>query len=601
MSYKPNIFKFESNDGTQAGNGGGAGQYEPSLRAQFEAQNPQFKGQNVNNPDYQNAIYNWNVTTQIAPAFQKNGMSINDPGALYAAHALGPAGAVALKQANPNASAEDVIKSLPGGSQDIKGNPELFSGNATAGSALARAASIATTGSPGGVSTQGGQAGPTGAGLAGSPQGGSSALQTMMAQLPQAPTLQTPHLSGWRAFLGGLGDGQFLMSGLSALARNPATNAEMSNDTAEKQYNLALQRAQSSIELARMNKSSVLPMTQSVDPKTGQATILTQDGFGNITPMPLGGVPTTLQGRTITSENAALKAGAGIDANGQVNTPQVMNPQTGQAMPVPGAPQPAQTAPLQAPTGDPTKWSVDDVANSYLAPIAMQSANMHYPAPIAAAAMKTNQAEYNEDQLAAQKAQDSKLNAQTAIDQINANPSAFGQSSAYNILNRFLTDRLGFSPFTGVTNGQVQLSDAFIKMASTGQMHEMLENMGISRVTQGEVTLVGHAAANKSMPLDALNGLLNQVVNSSNSAIAEGQIGRSIWQRGKINAVPGGYTTAMTAAQNDLEQGKYPQLYKPRVSLGATNAPEDDPTAGTSIFKPGSTTNLGGGFSLTLH
>ena len=145
--YQPNIQQFESSNGAQAGNGGGALQFDPANVAAFSKQYPQFASLGTDSPAFQKAAYNW-LGTQNTQALANSGVDPQTPGAFYGAWALGPKAAAALAKADPTADAATVVKSVSPTSYN--GNKSLFAGSPTAGDLLGRLDSVQRTGCPSG-------------------------------------------------------------------------------------------------------------------------------------------------------------------------------------------------------------------------------------------------------------------------------------------------------------------------------------------------------------------------------------------------------------------------------------------------------------------
>ena len=208
---------------------------------------------------------------------------------------------------------------------------------------------------------------------------------------------------------------------------------------------------------------------------------------------------------------------------------------------------------------------------------------------IGRAAAKVNGQAFDSIQQSTQGATDTKMAAAKALDVVTANPSAF-PGDALDRINNAMIPVLGFSPFSGLTNGQLQVSQTVQKMAQTGQLASILHDaLHISRITQGEVTNFTGATANGSMAASALAPILNLVMNNANSTIAEGQIIGKAWNSGQFPvAVPGSVASLQSQVQNDLETGKYPDIYKPATTMGPVNAPASGSLPGASpVPNPG--------------
>jgi hypothetical protein len=202
-------------------------------------------------------------------------------------------------------------------------------------------------------------------------------------------------------------------------------------------------------------------------------------------------------------------------------------------------------------------------------------------------ALADNLKAFTASQDAAQKATDANVTAQRALDAINANPQAFTQSSTWANINNNLTKTLGFSPFTGVTNSGLTLSQAMItKIGAVGLGTVMHQDMGLGRPAVQEFNNAKPAVENGTMPFSTLAALMQAGMSSNNSTIAEGRIAQRIWNSHKYAAIPGSFTGAMTTVQSNLENGKYPSLYSPQVSLGPTNAPLTNPGGGPPGSQP---------------
>lgn len=628
--YAANIAHYESGGGAMAGNGGGAFQLEPETTAGFEKANPQFAGQDKNAPAYQGAAYSW-LTTQNAAEAQKAGVDATAPGVNYAAFALGAPTAIAMAQAkDPTVDAAAFVSKLPNGPQTIKGNPALFANGATIDDVFQRAQSVQTTGAlPNAAqqSAQSAQASSTQPGTSNTPAP-SSDLAGLLSKLPDAPQLKPAQSNPYLAFASGMLGSHNLAQGLGAgfAGINAAREGrqQSTNDTAIAQQNSALQTAQSKIELGKLAAFQPVLGADTVTPgqngQPDQVTRMWRNGLGEVQYKNVDGTPIrmAMQGNAISAANGRATqrltnqdnlASAGTNAGGAANPvapppnagpspmaspvipgtsipsqqavpqgppPGAGGPPPGQPQGVPqGPPVPQQARPQQLPTAQPNADPVAAAAGPLVQALDAQAATYRGPVPsIAKAYVTANQTAYTATQKAAVDATDANVAATKALQAVQADPGAFPQSSAWGNFNNMITSKLGWSPFSGASNGQLQLSQAFIKQANAGGMGDLLHNaMGISRPSQMEVQMVQHAVANGTMPLTTLTTLMQSGINNNNSAIAEGQIAQKVWNNGKYAAMPGSFTTAMTTAQSNLENGKYPALYTPQVQLPPTNAP----------------------------
>jgi hypothetical protein len=633
----PNISKFESNNGTETGNGGGQYQIEPGMQSAFVAANPGFAKVPATSPAYQQAAYNWG-TQQNAKALSASGLNPTAPGMIYTAWALGAPATTALAQASdPTASAASIVSKLSGGAEIIKGNPDLFGSNATVDDVFNRATAVEQTGSP-----KGGQqsssatpqippmVGPAGTGM-------KSAIDFANSVLPAPPTnMQAPQGNPWLSFASGMLSGHSfsdaLGKGLGAVDQTQEQNQGQTNQTKVDQYNAALSRAQASINLAMANRPTPMGYQPSLiggdakNPIYGMSMRDPMTGQVYMAPLPAGVTPGSIVRAGMTQQGAsqrqasrlanqdsvanarmaqmaAMHNAGGVTAAGGVTqvAPQVVQ-QPGTPGPVPApAPAPAGSpmspvpssvvqaaqAKLAAQNGqqpnaqpapaapvDPVDAAASAAAAPFVQQLDQQASGYQVDKTIGRAAMTANQKSFQETQDDAKAAGDANVAAQKALDAINANPGAFSQSNSWNNFNSMVSSKLGYSPFSGVSNGQLQLSQAFIKQANAGGIGDLLHDaMGISRPSQMEVQMVQHAVANGSMPLQAMTTLMQSGMNQNNSTIAEGNIAKKVWNNGKYATMPGFFDSTMQTVQNNLESGKYPGLYRPIAPLGPTNAP----------------------------
>lgn len=310
QSYQPNIFGFEGGNGA-VGNGGGVGQFEPEERAAFVKANPQFAGVPVTAPNYQDAAYKW-MGNQITSAVPQ---ASNDPGAFYASYSLGPTAAKALMAAPPNASASAVIGAMPDGATLIKGNPELFRGNASVADALTRAGAIAQGKWGPSVGMSGAAPGAPGAPqtpLPGSPGADPSASGLMNQILGKLPA-GGPGLSR----VGGIATNPLFAAGAAGLAQEPSGSAGsiighmgqayqqaalqkplINNQVALQGYNAGLERAKDATQLGMLG--AYKPMSfggQIYNPQTGAISQTMTNGWGKAMAVPIAGPGGTANGQ----------------------------------------------------------------------------------------------------------------------------------------------------------------------------------------------------------------------------------------------------------------------------------------------------------------
>jgi hypothetical protein len=115
-NYHRAIGQIESSGGAAYGNGGGIYQFIPSTAKALGVTQDQIRAMT---PEQQTALAE-RFTAQNTAALSKAGLPVNDTTA-YLAHQQGPAGAVKLLQADPNAPAASVV-----GEAAAQGNKPFF-------------------------------------------------------------------------------------------------------------------------------------------------------------------------------------------------------------------------------------------------------------------------------------------------------------------------------------------------------------------------------------------------------------------------------------------------------------------------------------------
>ncbi len=330
-SWRKNIFQAEDGNGA-AGNGGGAGQFEPGFVSKFRAQNPQFASTPITDSTMQNRMYQADGEQYI----NANPKAATDPGQFYASYALGPQNALKLDKASPSALAASVI----GDPTAVKGNPELFANNATVAETLARAAKIATTGAmPSGGGSGG--SGPIDTGVqppgassvsqgGAPPQSTSDLINSVLGGVPAGgPNVHNVAGLGasplWSMAAGMLSQepkgsvAGMLGAGAQAAQKTSLQTPLINNQVAETKFNDALNRAKVGAQLADLNAPRPYgwqPVQTGTDaqgnPTYSIPTVRGLSGQGGLSPLnpPQGG---SVSPEAVYGQQAHEQASAGLD------------------------------------------------------------------------------------------------------------------------------------------------------------------------------------------------------------------------------------------------------------------------------------------------